>query len=93
MAAPKPTTTVSTKGQVVLPAELRRRQGWKPGTRLTAEETPEGVLLRRSEPLFPPTRLEDVYGCLRYDGPPISIEDMDAGIEAAVTERYRRSKR
>ena len=93
MSAPKLMTTVSTKGQVVLPAGLRRRQGWKPGTRLTVEETPEGVLLRRSEPLFPPTRLEDVYGCLRHEGPPISVEDMHAAVEAEADEQYRRSVR
>lgn len=93
MSAPKPLTTVSTKGQVVLPADLRRRQGWTPGTRLTVEETPEGVLLRRSDPLFPPTRHEDVFGCLHYDGPPVSVEDMDEGVKAEADEQYRRSVR
>ena len=29
-----PTVTVSQKGWVVIPAELRRRYGWKPGTRV-----------------------------------------------------------
>ena len=28
------TVTVSQKGWVVIPAELRRRYGWKPGTRI-----------------------------------------------------------
>ena len=28
------TVTVSQKGWVVIPAELRRRYGWKPGTRV-----------------------------------------------------------
>lgn len=93
MSVAKPTTTVSTKGQVVLPAELRRRRGWNPGTCLTVEETSEGVLLRRSDPLFPPTRLEDVYGCLRYEGPPISVEDMHRGAEDEADEQYRRSVR
>lgn len=92
MAVHKPTTTVSTKGQVVLPADLRRRRGWGAGTRLTVEETPEGVLLRTEQPLFPPTRHEDVFGCLHYDGPPISLEDMDAGIEAEVRRRSARGR-
>ncbi|GEM_PF-670113 len=36
-------------------------------------------------PLFPPTRLEDVAGCLRYTGQAKTIEEMDA----AVAERFR----
>ena len=40
--APKLTTTLSTKGQVILPASIRRRQHWNAGTRLTVEETADG---------------------------------------------------
>jgi hypothetical protein len=29
---------------------------------------------------WPPTPVEQVYGCLAYDGPPISIEDMDEAV-------------
>ena len=57
------TTTVSTKGQVILPKAIRERRGWKAGTRLVVEETPDGLLLKQA-PLFPPTRPEDVYGML-----------------------------
>ena len=74
------TTVVSTKGQVILPKAVRERQGWEPGTRLVVEDRPEGVLLKR-ERLFPETKPEDVYGSLKYDGPPVSIEEMDAAIE------------
>ena len=35
MAADKPTTTVSTKGQVVLPKAIREEHRWRSGTRLT----------------------------------------------------------
>ena len=37
--AARSTTTLSTKGQVILPAAIRRRHNWRPGTRLTVEET------------------------------------------------------
>jgi AbrB family looped-hinge helix DNA binding protein len=37
------TTTVSTKGQVILPKAIRERRSWAAGTRLVVEETPEGV--------------------------------------------------
>lgn len=78
--APQPvTTTVSTKGQVILPKAIRERRRWRAGTRLLVEETPEGVLLKPAS-LFPPTRPEDVYGILKYSGPPKTIEEMDAGV-------------
>jgi AbrB family looped-hinge helix DNA binding protein len=39
------TTTVSTKGQVILPKAIRELRGWGPGTKLLVQYTPEGVLL------------------------------------------------
>ena len=88
---PKQTTVVSTKGQVILPKAVRDQRGWKPGTKLTVEETPDGVLLK-PEPLFPPTTNEEVYGCLKWNGPPISLEEMDAAITDEVRERDARSR-
>ncbi len=80
------TTTVSTKGQVILPKAIRHALGWDAGTRLVVENTPEGVLLR-PEPTFPETRPEDVYGCLAWKGPPKTLAEMD---EAVLEEAKRR---
>ena len=92
MATPeKTTTTVSTKGQVILPHAIRRKRHWNAGTKLIVEDTPEGVLLKAA-PLFPPTRLEDVYGCLKYDGPAKTIEEMDAAIQEEVKRRHARGR-
>lgn len=85
------TTTVSTKGQVILPKAIRQRRDWSPGTRLVVEDTADGVLLRRA-PVFPRTRPEDVFGMLKYDGPPKTIEEMDAGITAEVKRRHARGR-
>jgi AbrB family looped-hinge helix DNA binding protein len=87
----KVTTTVSTKGQVILPKAIRQRRKWGPGTRLIVEETPDGVLLKPA-PFFPATRPEDVYGMLKYSGPPKSIEEMDAAITAEVKRRHARGR-
>lgn len=89
--AEKPTTTVSTKGQVILPKAIREHRRWAAGTKLLVEETPDGVLLRAA-PLFAPTRPEDVFGCLKYDGPPVNLDDMDAAIAAEVKRRYARGR-
>ncbi len=85
------TTTVSTKGQVILPKSIRQRRGWGPGTRLTIEDTAEGVLLR---PLlcFPPTRPENVFGSLASPGGPKTLEEMDAAIAAEVKRRDARDR-
>jgi AbrB family looped-hinge helix DNA binding protein len=44
-------TTVSTKGQIVLPAELRRRDGVEPGQEFEVERLGRGEYrLKRTEP-------------------------------------------
>ena len=88
MAKPDPvTTTLSTKGQVILPQAVRRGRNWLPGTRLLVEETADGVLLRPAA-LFAPTKPEDVFGSLPYTGPAKTLEDMDAAIAAEVRRRH-----
>ena len=92
MATPeRATTTVSTKGQVILPKAIRERRQWRAGTRLLVEETPDGVLLKPA-PLFAPTRPEDVAGMLAYKGPPKTLEEMDAAITAEVKRRHARGR-
>ena len=82
-------TTVSTKGQIVLPKAIRDELGWTAGTRLIVEKRPAGVLFRR-EPLFEPTRIEDVRGCLPWSGKPVTIEEMDAGVLREAKRRHAR---
>ena len=85
------TTTVSTKGQVILPKAIRERRNWAAGTRLVVEDTPDGVLLKAA-PVFSPTRPEDVAGMLAYRGRPKTIEEMDAVITAEVKQRHARGR-
>lgn len=92
MRGAKPlTTTVSTKGQVILPSDIRRRRAWGAGTKLLVEETAEGVLLKPS-PIFPRTRPEDVYGMLRYTGKPVTIEEMEQGVLDEARRRHARGR-
>lgn len=82
------TTVMSTKGQVILPKPLRDHLRWPAGTRLTVEDTAEGVLLRPA-PAFPATTIDEVFGALAYDAPPLTIEDMDMAIAAEAKRRAR----
>jgi AbrB family looped-hinge helix DNA binding protein len=85
------TTTVSTKGQVILPKAIRQRRNWQPGTQLVVEDTPDGVLLKAA-PIFAPTRPEDVAGMLAYRGRPKTLEEMDAAITAEIKGRRARGR-
>jgi len=84
----KHTTVLSTKGQFILPKAIRERRQWSAGTRLIVEDTPDGVLLK-PEPVFAPTTMDAVFGCLDYEGPAKSVEDMNAAITAEAKRRAR----
>ena len=85
------TTTVSTKGQVILPKAIREQRRWPAGTELTVEDVPDGVLLK-AKPAFAATRPEDVFGSLRYEGPAKSLAEMEAGIATEARRRYARHR-
>lgn len=87
----KLSTRISTKGQVILPKAIRARRHWDAGTKLSVEDTPEGVLLKPTAS-FEPTRPQDVFGMLKYKGRPKTIEEMDAAIAAEVQRRHARGR-
>ena len=87
----KPTTIVSTKGQVILPKAVRERRHWSAGTELVVEDTAEGVLLTE-KPVFAPTRPKDVFGSLPWKGKTKSDADMKAGIAAEAKRRHARNR-
>jgi len=82
------TTVISTKGQVILPKAIRDQRQWGAGTRLTVENTPDGVLLK-STPMFAATSVDALFGSMPHEGPALSIDDMNAAI---ATEAERRAR-
>lgn len=80
------TTRLSSKGQIIIPKALRDAYQWMPGLEFVVIDTGQGLLLKPYRP-FEPTTLDDVAGCLPYDGRPQTIEEMDEAIRLAVTER------
>jgi AbrB family looped-hinge helix DNA binding protein len=88
-------TRLSSKGQVIIPKAVRDRHGWNRGTELEIEDRGDAVVLRLATP-FHPTTIDQVYGCLKYDGPPIKIEEMDEAIERETRrmwEEFERQRR
>lgn len=82
------TTVVSTKGQVILPKSVRDRRRWPAGTRLTVEETPEGVILKQNR-LFLETDIDAVAGSLKRPGRALTLKEMDDAIAREAKRRAR----
>jgi AbrB family looped-hinge helix DNA binding protein len=82
------TTTVSTKGQVILPKAIRETRHWDAGTRLVVENREDGVLLSAA-PLFAATEVDTVFGSLAFVGKAKTIEEMDAAVAAEARRRAR----
>jgi AbrB family looped-hinge helix DNA binding protein len=61
-----PTVTVSDKGQVVIPAAIRRRLGLVPGSKLDFEMEGDSIRVRPLKSIQP-SRAEDGFGMLRCD--------------------------
>jgi AbrB family looped-hinge helix DNA binding protein len=85
-------TRVSSKGQIVLPKSLREELDWPAGTDLSIEKGDGSVILRRKATIRP-TTINEVAGMFKYDGPPISLEDMERAIDAELAARWRRKRR
>lgn len=72
-------TRLSSKGQIIIPKSFRLSKGLKPGDEFLVQELGEGILLSPLTP-FKRSDAEDVFGCLSYHGPALSLEEMAAGI-------------
>jgi AbrB family looped-hinge helix DNA binding protein len=85
------TTRLSTKGQIVLPKDIRTARAWGPGTEFIVEQTEDGILLRPSE-RFLETGLDQVAGSLRSKRTAKSSAQMRASIGHEVMRRHDRGR-
>jgi len=85
------TTRVSAKGQVVLPKSLRESQKWDTGTELAVEAMDGGLFLRALQP-FQESTMDQVFGCLEYNGKPRSVSEMDSAIAKETRKRRGRGR-
>ena len=83
-----PTTVLSSKGQVIIPKPIREARHWGPGQRLEVVESKEGILLKPANP-FPPTTIEEVSGCLDYQGKAKTLAEMETAIAKGVRETFK----
>lgn len=82
------TLLVSSKGQIVLPAALRRRLGMGPGARIEVLEEPDGLKLRVVRPVATADTAK-MAGMVKAParGVPRRLEDFDP---ASLLTRSRR---
>lgn len=88
-----PTATVTSKGQITIPAQVRRALGLKPGARIDFYPIEDGEYALRPKS----GSIMDMRGCLAHAGPPLTIEEMDQAIldhaaeldRAAMSESFK----
>ena len=85
-----PQATLTSKGQVTIPVEVRKRLGLKTGDRVDFDFLPDGKVAIRTKKL----PFEALRGFLRKEGQRrISIREMDEAIGKAVAEKFERAAR
>lgn len=83
-------TTVSAKGQIVIPKDVRDRLHWASGQKLEVVVTGEMVILKPAEPDRPKIDYETFRRLVpKHEGPAISIEEMDAAVDAMFAAKGR----
>ena len=83
-------TKLSAKGQVVIPKAVRDRLCWEEGAALEVIERGDGVLLRAAQPQRERITMEEFRKRVPpYEGPPLSLEDMDKAVLDEAARRYR----
>jgi antitoxin PrlF len=76
--------TITSKGQMTLPKEVRDDLKLRPGDKLSIEKRGDGYLL------LPRRGALELFAELpSYEGPPVTVEQMDAAIEEEVGARSR----
>jgi len=80
-------STVTAKGQTTIPKAIRDRLGLKPGGKVRYFIAHNGNVM-----ILPVRPASVLRGIIKYDGPPVSIEDMDEAIAEEVCERDERSR-
>jgi AbrB family looped-hinge helix DNA binding protein len=80
------TTTLSSKGQVIIPKSLRNQYKWSPGQKLLVIDKGNGIFLKPKRP-FIQSSLKDVAGCLKYEGQAKSLKDMERAIKTGALKK------
>ena len=78
---------MSSQGQVTIPQILRDQYHWEAGQELIIINLGDWILLKPKK-TFPETTLDEVAGCLKYQGKAKTIEEMDQAIAQGIEELW-----
>lgn len=85
---------ISSKGQLVLPKAVRDAFGLGPGSEVEIESVGDTIVLRpHSRKARRKYTIDEVAGFLKYDGPPVTIEDMERGIVEEARRMWNAERR
>lgn len=80
-----PEAKMTSKGQITVPAEVRRRLGLRAGSRVDFVATRDGSYELRVKR----ASVHDLYGCVAYPGPVRTLEEMDDAIAEGAAQSMR----
>ena len=80
-----PTATLTSKGQMTIPKEIRDKLELKPGDRVELSVLPDGRVL-----MTPTVPLASLAGILPKPKRAYTVEDMNTAIAEAVSRKYKR---
>ena len=79
-------STVPTNGRTTLPKAVREALGLQPGDRIRYFIMDGHVQIRKVR------HISELAGILKYDGPPVTLEDMETAAKDAAAEQHLRSR-
>jgi AbrB family looped-hinge helix DNA binding protein len=74
--------TITTKGQVTIPAEIREKMKLMPGDKITYEDTAAGILLRPSK-----TDMMHDFGFLKGHKKLVDLETIRKSVRKKISEK------
>jgi AbrB family looped-hinge helix DNA binding protein len=82
-----PSATLTSKGQITLPAEMRAKLRLVAGNRLDFEEQPDGSYVVRARK----GDIRALKGIVPKPAKPVTLEDMDRAIREGASAAFLRS--
>ena len=73
-------STITSKGQTTLPKPVREALGVRPGDRVRY------IILGDEVRIIPMRPLARLFGALKYEGPPKTLEEMERAIAEGASE-------
>ena len=82
-----PAATMTSKGQITVPAEVRARLGLRAGVKVDFVVNDQGEMVLRPQT----ADIRSLRGLIAHKGSPVSIEAMEEAVGEGFAEAFKRS--